>query len=61
MEDSVHLQTYPEVDENLIDLPLMSQMDTIRELLTQLSAARNKAKIKVRQPIAEIQVKLPTS
>jgi hypothetical protein len=39
----------------------MSQMDTIRNLLTNLSAARNKAKIKVRQPLAEIQVKLPPS
>jgi len=53
---SVHLSAFPEADESLIDTGLMEQMDALREIITLGGAARNAAKIKVRQPLAELVV-----
>jgi isoleucyl-tRNA synthetase len=53
---SVHLCEYPEVDEGLIDAELSADMDTLLHIVSLGLAARNKAKLKVRQPLAELRV-----
>jgi isoleucyl-tRNA synthetase len=54
--ESVHLCDYPAADESLIDDRLSEDMDALLRLVSLGSAARNKAKIKVRQPLAELRV-----
>lgn len=53
-EVSVHLAYYPEVEEALIDEKVEIRMDLVRDLVGLGRAAREKAKIKVRQPVREI-------
>lgn len=52
--ESVHLDYYPEPKEELIDLELEERMDLVRELVRLGRAAREEAKIKVRQPLGEV-------
>jgi isoleucyl-tRNA synthetase len=56
--ESVHLTDYPKVDEVPSDATLVSQMDTLRDVITLGGAARNVAKINVRQPLAELAVRV---
>ena len=51
-EDSVHLSGWSPVDESLIDAELMAEMALTRRLTSLGLAARNAAKIPVRQPLA---------
>jgi isoleucyl-tRNA synthetase len=53
---SVHLCDFPTVDESLIDADLSADMDALLRLVSLGSAARNIARIKVRQPLAEMKV-----
>ncbi|QXM05514.1 isoleucine--tRNA ligase [Crassaminicella indica] len=55
-EESVHLAYYPEVDEALIDKKVEERMDLVRDLVGLGRAAREKSKIKVRQPVKEIMI-----
>jgi len=55
-EESVHLESYPEVNESLIDEDLSFKMDTARRVVNLGRAIRNKVNIKVRQPIKEVLV-----
>ncbi|MBN1234375.1 MAG: isoleucine--tRNA ligase [Candidatus Coatesbacteria bacterium] len=58
-ETSVHLTEYPLPIESLIDNKLEEKM-SLAQLIVKLGlAARNEARINVRQPLAEIKVKLP--
>jgi isoleucyl-tRNA synthetase len=52
--ESVHLCPYPVVNEGLIDEQLSADMDALLDLVSLGSAARNAAKKKVRQPLAEL-------
>jgi len=52
--DSVHLSNWPELDEELIDEKLINAIDTVIKAVEAGRAARNKAQIKVRQPLKEI-------
>ncbi len=54
--ESVHLVDYPSVDESLIDQQLSDDTEALLNLVTQGGAARNAAKQKVRQPLAELRV-----
>ena len=54
--ESVHLCDFPRADEKLLDAQLSQDMEALLDLVTLGSAARNAAKIKVRQPLAEIRV-----
>ena len=49
--ESVHLEYYPEHNEDLIDLELEEKMDLVRDLVGLGRASRESAKIKVRQPL----------
>jgi isoleucyl-tRNA synthetase len=55
-EESVHLCEYPVADESLIDAELSEDMDALLRLVSLGGAARNMAKIKVRQPLEELKV-----
>jgi isoleucyl-tRNA synthetase len=52
--ESVHLIDWPEYDESLIDNQLNQDMELVLRLVSLGHAARNKAEIKVRQPLAEV-------
>ena len=50
---SVHLETYPEAREELIDKKLEEKMDLVRSLISIGRMVREEQKIKVRQPLSE--------
>ena len=56
---SIHLCSYPEYKEDLIDKKLIEQTNTIIKLVKMGRAARNKVNIKIRQPLSEIFIKMP--
>ncbi|MCP3958948.1 MAG: isoleucine--tRNA ligase [bacterium] len=53
---SVHLCDFPRPGENNLDEALLEAMETVRALVEQGHRARQKAQLKVRQPLAEIRV-----
>ena len=52
--ESVHLEYYPEHNEELIDLELEEKMDLVRDLVGLGRASRESARIKVRQPLGSV-------
>jgi isoleucyl-tRNA synthetase len=54
--ESVHLCDYPAADEGLIDTALSQDMYCLLRLVSLGGAARNAARHKVRQPLAEFRV-----
>jgi isoleucyl-tRNA synthetase len=58
---SVHLHAYPQANPALLDEELLRDMQLVREVVELGRAARTKAGLKVRQPLAEILVRLPDS
>lgn len=59
-ESSVHLADFPGYDESRVDLELEQRMEAAIKLVSLGRAARNSVQIKVRQPLAEMRVKLPS-
>jgi isoleucyl-tRNA synthetase len=55
-EKSVHLADFPRCDEALLDDKTEQRMDLVRDLVALGRSAREKAKIKVRQPLSEVLV-----
>ncbi|MBI2042182.1 MAG: isoleucine--tRNA ligase [Candidatus Nealsonbacteria bacterium] len=53
---SVHLQDWPKANQKLINKKLSQAMKSVRDLVTLALAARADAGIKVRQPLAALQV-----
>ena len=56
--ESIHLCTFPEVDEKAIDKELEDKMDKVLEIVVLGRAARNGSALKNRQPLATMYVKL---
>ncbi|MDA1128238.1 MAG: isoleucine--tRNA ligase [Chloroflexi bacterium] len=56
--DSIHLSTYPEPDLSLVDEPLMEATQLAMKVASMGRAARSKAGLKVRQPLANVLVKV---
>ncbi|MFZ5955862.1 MAG: isoleucine--tRNA ligase [Nanoarchaeota archaeon] len=54
---SVHLETWPEFNEKLIDLKLIEKMKLTREIVSKGLAERDKAKIGLKWPLAKAIVK----
>lgn len=50
--ESVHLATWPEADANAIDEQLSSEVATVQRMVSLARAARAKAGVRVRQPLA---------
>ncbi|RMG88867.1 MAG: isoleucine--tRNA ligase [Chloroflexi bacterium] len=59
--ESIHLSTWPAYEDALIDETLLAEMDTVQRLVRLGLAARNEAKIRVRQPLAKASFALPDS
>lgn len=53
---SVHLEDYPKLNPDLVDSKLEQEMDAVRGYITEGLSLRAKAQMKVRQPLASIQV-----
>ncbi len=53
-EDSVHFERYPEADVSAINTPLESQMALVRSAVEAGRLARQKAGLKLRQPLEEV-------
>lgn len=51
-DTSVHLQNWPKSNEDLIDLKLEKEMELVRTLCQLAHAERQKAAIKIRQPLS---------
>ena len=58
-EESVHLASFPEYDEDLIDKDLEERMDIAQKISSMILGLRRKVSIKVRQPLAKIMIPLP--
>ena len=58
---SVHLTSYPDRDENSIDSALLTAMDTAQRIVALGRAARERAGVKVRQPLAAMYVRAPNA
>ena len=56
--ESIHLCTFPEVDEKAVDKELEDKMDKVLEIVVLGRAARNGSALKNRQPLATMYVKL---
>jgi isoleucyl-tRNA synthetase len=56
---SVHLTDYPAPDSNLIDDELLAAMATAQEIVGLGRAARDRANVLVRQPLARLYVRVP--
>jgi isoleucyl-tRNA synthetase len=56
--ESVHLCDYPSADSRYIDEALSERMGLVREIASLGRAARSSAKLKVRQPLAKVEVVL---
>jgi len=54
--ESVHLENWPKADKKLIDNKLNQRMEKVREIVNQALAERAKVGIKVRQPLALLQI-----
>jgi isoleucyl-tRNA synthetase len=55
-EKSVHLTTFPAVDENAIDIDLEERMSIAQKVSSMVLSLRKKENIKVRQPLQKIMV-----
>lgn len=53
---SIHLEDWPQANSKNIDETLDNDMRLVREIVTRALAERSKAKIKVRQPLAELMI-----
>ncbi|MCI0794141.1 MAG: isoleucine--tRNA ligase [Chloroflexi bacterium] len=58
--DSVHLARFPTADQSLVDQPLMEATRLAMRIASMGRAARSKAGLKVRQPLASVAVKTRT-
>ena len=56
---SIHLCSFPEVEERWLDEDLLRRVDIVIKTVELGRAARNKANLKVRQPLANISVYFP--
>ena len=54
LKDSIHLCDFPEADESLTDEEILNEVDTVIQIVSLCRSARNKANIKIRQPLAEL-------
>jgi isoleucyl-tRNA synthetase len=54
--ESVHLCDYPGGDQRLIDEQLSQQMEVVREISSLGRSARTTTRLKVRQPLAKVEV-----
>ncbi len=54
--ESVHLSNFPKADERLIDIELEHRMELAQKIASMVLSIRKKENIRVRQPLAKIQI-----
>ncbi|HEY1186497.1 MAG TPA: DUF5915 domain-containing protein, partial [Gemmata sp.] len=54
--ESVHLCDFPKADKALVDIPLSEDMEAVQRVISLGLAARQQAKLNVRQPLTELAV-----
>ena len=54
LPESIHLCDYPVIDDKNINETMVEQVDTIRKIVELGRSARNKADLKIRQPLQEL-------
>ncbi|HEX7586090.1 MAG TPA: class I tRNA ligase family protein, partial [Patescibacteria group bacterium] len=59
-DESVHLAHFPEADKKLIDEKLNDKIEKVRNIISLGLQLRATAKIKVRQPLSEVQILVQT-
>lgn len=57
-QESVHLSDFPEIEADMIDDNLNREMAEVREIISQGLQLRANAKIKVRQPLKDVRIKI---
>ncbi|HBP45345.1 MAG TPA: isoleucine--tRNA ligase [Flavobacteriales bacterium] len=55
-EESVHLATFPEVDEECIDAELEARMELAQQISSQVLSLRKRERLRVRQPLRRVLV-----
>ncbi|NQV14389.1 isoleucine--tRNA ligase [bacterium] len=58
---SIHMCSFPEVEERWLDEALLRRVDVVIKTVELGRAARNKANLKVRQPLANVSVYFPNA
>jgi len=58
--ESVHLESWPEINQNLLDDTLVYQMDVVQKVVGLGRATREKSQVRIRQPLSRILVRVPT-
>ena len=56
---SVHMATWPRVDERRLDRQLLAETDVVQRVVGLGRAARSSSKLKVRQPLKRILIRVP--
>ena len=56
LNDSIHLCEFPKSDNSLTFTDILNEVDTVIRIVSLGRSARNKANIKIRQPLAELAV-----
>jgi len=56
-KESVHLESWPEEKKESVEVPVLSEMEEVRRIVSAALEARAGAGMKVRQPLARITVK----
>ncbi len=56
---SVHMTSWPQVDERRLDRQLLAETDVVQRVVGLGRAARNSSKLKVRQPLKRILIRVP--
>ena len=59
LPESVHLCDYPKSDSDFIDYDLMEKMDVLKKVVELGRNARNKANLKIRQPLPSLVFHIP--
>lgn len=57
-KESIHLEDFPQKDESLIDEALEAAMDCVTKVRYAALSCRNQAKIKIRQPLSKLMVRV---
>ena len=57
--ESVHLCDYPTPDAAMVDEALSAELETVLRVVSLGGSVRDREKLKVRQPLAELRVKVP--
>ncbi len=57
-KQSVHLTTWPKVDESLLDDQLVMEMDVVQQVVGCGRSARENSKVRVKQPLSRLLLKI---